>query len=125
MDDKVTAYIDRQPSPQREICNTLRGIIRETFPDIFEQMKLGVPYYDNDFYILALKDHVNLGISLKNLTVQQISQLQGGGKTMRCLLFTTPDDIDEAKISEPLKSAKVVAWNYITLFRESLKNLRP
>ena len=103
MNSEVTAYINKQVSPQREICEKLRDIIYEIFPKISEQMKLGVPWYEDKFYIVALKNHVNLGFALKDLTPLQKSQLQGGGKIMKHLSFKNMIDIDKEKIHELLK----------------------
>jgi len=61
MDEDVNKYTEKQKSPQKEIIQELRKIILETFPDINEEMKLGVPWYEDKYYIVALKDHVNLG----------------------------------------------------------------
>ena len=74
MNEKVDEYIKKQKSPQKEICQKLRTIILKTYPGINEEMKVGVPCYGSSkedycgkFYIAALKDHVNLGFSLKGL----------------------------------------------------------
>ena len=67
MDKRVEKYIEKQKSPQKEIVKKLRKIILETFPNIKEELKLGVPWYEEQYYIVALKDHVNLGFSLKGL----------------------------------------------------------
>jgi hypothetical protein len=51
MDKKVDEYIEKQTSPQREICKKLRQIIFKTFPEgIKEEMKWGVPAYGNGKY---------------------------------------------------------------------------
>ncbi len=69
MASNVDLYFSKQKSPQKEICLQLRNIILETFPDIEEVMKWGVPAYaEGLFYIVALRDHVNLGFSIKNLS---------------------------------------------------------
>jgi len=67
MDKRVEKYIEKQKSPQKEIVKKLRKIILETFPNIKEELQLGVPWYEEQYYIVALKDHVNLGFSLKGL----------------------------------------------------------
>ena len=59
----VDEYIEKQKSPQKEICQKLRQIILNSYPDILEEMKYGVPYYGDKYYIVALKTHVNLGFS--------------------------------------------------------------
>ena len=61
MNKEVEEYIEKQKSPQKEICKKLRKIILKTFPDIKEEMKLGVPWYEGKYYIVALKTYVNLG----------------------------------------------------------------
>ncbi len=51
MDVKVKAYIEKQKSPQQEICLKLREIILKTFPDTKEEMKWGVPTFSNGSFI--------------------------------------------------------------------------
>ncbi len=103
MDTKVEEYIEKQNSPQKKICQKLREIILNTFPDIKEEMKYGVPYYGNRYYIVTLKNHVNLGFSIKDLTKKEISLLEGSGKTTRHLKVDSFNDINEGKIIKLLK----------------------
>jgi hypothetical protein len=77
MDEKVDEYIERQDSPFKEICARLRKIILKTFPGIREEMKMGVPWYEHKFYIVALRDHVNLGFSLKGLSNKEVALFEG------------------------------------------------
>ena len=106
MNKEVDDYIEKQKSPQKEICNKLRKIILETLPDIKEEMKLGVPWYEGKYYIVALKDHVNLGFSLKGLSEKEVKSFEGGGKTMRHIKIRSLNEIDEEKIAELLKVVK-------------------
>ncbi len=70
-------------------------------------MKWGVPAFCNGkFYIVALKDHVNLGFSLKGLSKEEVAPFQGSGKTMRHLRITYLEDTDEDKIVKLLKVVK-------------------
>lgn len=69
-------------------------------------MKLGVPWYEGKFYIVALKTHVNLGFSLKGLTEDEIRLFQGSGKTMKHIEIHSLDEIDEKKIIKLLKVVK-------------------
>jgi putative endonuclease len=104
MDIKVQEYIEKQKSPQKEICLKLREIILKTFPDVSEGMKWGVPTYGGGtFYIGAMKNQVNLGFSIAGMTEKQIALLQGSGKTMRIIQAATLADIDEKKIVKLLK----------------------
>ena len=102
----VKEYIGKQKSPQKEISQKLREIILKTFPNIIEEMKYGVPYYGDKYYIVALKSHVNLGFSIKNLTKQEITLFEGSGKTTRHIKFNTLEDIDEKQIVKLLKIVK-------------------
>jgi hypothetical protein len=103
MDEKVSQYIEAQNSPQKEICRSLREIILKTFPSIKEEMKWGVPNYGNLYYFVALKTHVNLGFSIKNLNKDEIRLLEGTGKTMRHIKIKNVEDIDKQRIVKLLK----------------------
>ncbi len=104
MDKKVQQYIDMQKSPQKEICLELRQLILDTFSGIEEEMKWDVPAYGNGkYYIVALKDHVNLGFSLKGLTKADYDLFDGGGKTMKHIKISSIKDIDRKRIAGLLK----------------------
>ena len=106
MNIKVKEYIEKQKSPQKEICQKLRETIMNTFPDIKEEMKYGVPYYGNKYYIVALKTHVNLGFSIKGLTEEEIALFEGSGKTTKHIKINTLEDIEENMIIKLLKMVK-------------------
>lgn len=106
MDIIVTDYIEKQKSPHKEICQKLRGIILNTFPNIIEEMKYGVPYYGDKYYIVALKSHVNLGFSITDLTKDEIALFEGSGKTTRHIKINTLEEIDEKKVIRLLKIVK-------------------
>ena len=103
MNDSVKAYIEKQASPKREIVQKLRDIIVETFPDIKEEFKNGVPWYEGKFYIGAMKNQVNLGFSIMGLSKDEVALLEGGGKTMRHVKIHTLEDIEEKEITKLLK----------------------
>ncbi len=103
MNKKVDEYIEKQKSPQKEICKRLRKIILKTFPDIKEEMKMGVPWYEGKYYIVALKDHVNLGVSVKGMTKKQKELFEGGGRYMQHIKIYALNEIDEKKIVGLLK----------------------
>jgi hypothetical protein len=103
MSNRIDDYINKQGSPQREICQSLRKLILKTFPDAREEMKWGVPAFaDGKFYIVALKDHVNLGFAIKGLTREDIALFDGGGKTTKHIQINKTD-MDENRIVELLK----------------------
>ena len=110
MDSKVGEYIEKQKSPQKEICQKLREIILKALPEINEEMWAGVPCYGRTkedycgkYYIVALKDHVNLGFSLKGLSKEEQELFEGSGKTMKHIKVYSLKDIDENKIVKLLK----------------------
>jgi hypothetical protein len=106
MDEGVQNYIEKQKSPQKEILQKLREIIVKNFPGINEQMKWGVPWYEGKYYIVALKDHVNLGFSLKGLSKEGEGLFEGSGKTMKHIKFYSLNDIDDGKIASLLNVVK-------------------
>ncbi len=106
MNAEVEKYIKKQKSPQREICSRLREIILKTFPKIEEEMWAGVPFYDHRYYIVALKDHVNMGFAITGLPKEEIALFEGNGKTMRHIKFFSVDDIDEKRIVKLMKISK-------------------
>jgi hypothetical protein len=102
--NKVEEYINKQPSPQKEVCRALRILINKTFPTAKEEMKWGVPAFaDGNYYIVALKDHVNLGFTLNGLTKEDEKLFDGGGKTMKHIEVASVDGINEKRIVELLK----------------------
>jgi hypothetical protein len=100
---QVEKYIEHQKPPQREIVQRLRSIILKTFPDIKEEFKMGVPWYDGKFYVVALKDHVNLGFSVKGLSEQEQALFEGKGAMMRHVKFYSLEDVNEAKVIKLLR----------------------
>jgi len=82
----------------------LREIIFKTIPNVKEEMKWGVPTYaDGKYYIIALKDHVNLGFSLKGLSREEQKLLEGSGKTMKHIKIRSLKEIEEKRIAELLE----------------------
>lgn len=99
MDLKVDDYIKKQKAPQKEICKKLRELIFFTIPNVSEIMKWGVPTYaDGKYYIVALKDHVNLGFSIKELSKKEQRYFEGSGKTMKHITINSLEEIQEEKI---------------------------
>ena len=104
MNSKVDEYIDKQKSPQKKICESLRQLIHNTLPGATEEMKWGVPAFSGGkFYIVALKDHVNIGFSVESLTDEEISLFDGGGKTTKHIQVKDPAEIDSERISSLIK----------------------
>ena len=103
MSTEVEKYFEKQKSPQREIVQKLNTIIFETLPEIKEKLWMGVPWYGERFYVVALKDHVNLGFSVKGLTEQEMALFEGKGKMMRHIKFYSLEDVNEVRIAKLLR----------------------
>jgi hypothetical protein len=102
----VDQYIQKQPSPQKEILKQLRKLILKTVPGIHEEMKMGVPWYEGKFYLVGLKDHVNLGFAFNQLLKKHQKELEGKGQYMRHIKFYSPKDIDQKKLITLMKATK-------------------
>lgn len=102
MSKEVEEYIEKQKSPQKEICKRLRKLILKAFPKIDEKMKMGVPWYGK-YYIVGLKDSVNLGFSVKGLSKKDKNNFQGEGTYMRHLKFKETKEVDEKNLIKLLK----------------------
>lgn len=75
--------------------------------DVKEEMKWGVPSYDNGkYYFVSLKSHVNLGFSLKGLSKEEIVLFEGSGKTMKYIKIYSLEEMDEKKIMKLLRLIK-------------------
>lgn len=112
MNKQVAEYIKRQKSPQKEICRKLRTIIVNTFPRIEERMWVGVPWFGTRYYIVALKDHVNMGFAITGLPKKELDMFEGRGKTMRHIKIFSPANINEKQIVKLLKIAKKAKCSY-------------
>lgn len=100
---EIGDYIEKQKAPQRALIQRLRDIVLKTLPDIKEEIKMGVPWYEGKYYIVALKDHVNVGFSVKGLSEQEMALFEGKGKMMRHLKFYSLEDVDETRVVKLLR----------------------
>ena len=96
-------YIKKQESPQKEILSILRVLILKTLPIIKEEMKMGVPWYEEKFYLVSLRDHVNLGFAVKGLSKSEMALFEGKGKIMRHRKFYGINSIREEEIVKLLE----------------------
>ncbi len=107
MDPKIADYINKQKSPQKEICLALRKILLKVFPKIKEEMEWGVPVYDGGrYYIGAVRHGVNFGFAISGLNKEEVGRFEGSGKTMRQIKVESLKDIDEKKLAELIKLVK-------------------
>ena len=100
----VDEYIDALESPQREIAQKLRSIILETDSKLSEQIKWNAPVYSlnrNICSIIAHKQHVNLQL-FQGASIKDAKQLEGTGKDMRHIKFSTATEIKKTDIQRYL-----------------------
>jgi len=102
----VNNYIAKQQSPHKEILHRLRKLILKTVPGIAEEMKMGVPWYECKFYLVSLKDHVNMGFAYNTMLDKFQNELEGKGKYMRHIKFFAVNDIDEKILTKLIKATK-------------------
>lgn len=100
---KVTAYIAAQPSPQREICQSLRDLIRTTFPQLREEFKWNFPLYyhaaQRICLISAFKHHVTVELFYGVLLDDVCGRITGAGKRTRHIKITSLEEIDAPILS--------------------------
>ena len=99
---KVDEYINKFDGEKKKILKKLRNIILKTRPKLKEEVKMGVPWYGGLFYLVGLKDHVNMGLCFGGLKKYE-KELEGKGKYMRHIKFFSTKDIDEKKLVKLIK----------------------
>jgi len=104
MDAQVTAYIDKQQSPQKEILQKVRKIFQKTLPNCEEKMMWGVvTYAGGKFYLAAMKQRVHVGFAITGLNEEEVRYFEGTGKTMRHIKIPTVEEIDEPALVKLIK----------------------
>jgi hypothetical protein len=99
VDKQVNTYIEKQKSPQKEILQEIRRIFHETLTSPEEKMRWGAPTFaGGKFYIVGLKNHVNVGFAINGLSKNEVQMFEGTGKTMRHIKIHSLEDIDEEKL---------------------------
>ena len=99
MDKKIEEYIDKQPSPQKEIILKVRDIFTKTLRNYNEKFAWGVMVYaGGKFYIAAMKNRVHVGFAITGLNKEEIDMFEGSGKTMRHIKIHSLEDIKEERL---------------------------
>jgi hypothetical protein len=113
LDKKVSEYIEKQKSMQKEIILKVRKIFKKTLPNYEEISAWGViAISDGKFYIAAMKNRVHVGFAINGLSNEEIGLFEGSGKTMRHIKIHSMDELYEKKLVELIelvdKKAKCV-----------------
>jgi len=95
---KVTEYIASLPSPQKEICQSLRELILENFPQMREEFKWNYPayYYNGKRICLAsgFKEHVTVELFYGARLQDAQGRIVGVGKNTRHMKLKSVKEID-------------------------------
>jgi hypothetical protein len=104
MNDEIKKYIDKQKTPQKDLLERVRKIFLKAIPNCDEKMAWGViTFAEKKFYLAAFKERVHVGFAINGLNKEEISQFEGGGKTMKHIKIQTLQDIDEKKLTKLIK----------------------
>ncbi len=99
MDSQIEAYINKQKSPQKEILQAVRNIIRETLPNSKEEMRWGaITFASGKFYVAAMKNRVHVGFAITGLNSDELALFEGNGKTMRHIKIPAIESIDKSSL---------------------------
>jgi hypothetical protein len=95
---KATAYIASLPSPQKEICQALRHLILDTFPQMREEFKWNYPAYyhlrKRICLVSSFKAHVTLELFYGAHLHDTQGRIVGEGKNTRHLKLKSLSGID-------------------------------
>ena len=96
--EKATKYITSQPSPQKEICQSLRELILTNFPQMTEEFKWNYPayYYKGKRICLAsaFKQHVTLELFYGAHLQDAQRWIAGVGKNTRHIKIKSLEEMD-------------------------------
>ena len=106
MNNYFEKYIKKQKLSQKKNCLKLCEVIVKTFPKFEERIWVDMPFYGSRYYIVALKNHVNMGFAINGLSQNEINIFEGKGKRMRRIKIYTLEDIDEKQIVKLLNVSK-------------------
>jgi hypothetical protein len=104
----VAEYIDGLDDWRAEAVSTLHRLIMEVAPDAKASIKWARPVYEYNgalCYVVAFKNHVNLGFSRGVDLPDDAGILEGSGKQMRHVKVTSVEDIREDVLAELIRAA--------------------
>jgi hypothetical protein len=109
LNEKATEYIASLPSPQREICQSLRELILENFPQIREEFKHNYPaYYYEGKRICStggFKRHANLELDYGAHLDDPQGRVVGVGKNIRHIKIRSLEEVDRDYFSDLLQQS--------------------
>lgn len=107
--ERVTQYIAALPSPQKEICESLRELILGHFPELREEFKYNYPayYYERKRIcsIGGFKRHANLELDYGAHLRDPVGRVEGIGKNIRHIKIRSLDEVDTDYFVDLLKQS--------------------
>lgn len=64
---------------------------------------MGIPWYEDKYYIVALKNHINLSFSMEDLSEEEMTLFEGKGKVMKHIKFYSLVGVDETRVVKLLQ----------------------
>ena len=104
----VEAYIAGLDDWRGEVVSEVRNLILEVDPDANESIKWSRPVYEDNgslAYIMAFKNHVNVGFARGVELTDAADVLEGTGKEMRHVKLTGPEDVRHDVLRDLLRQA--------------------
>ena len=104
----VEAYIAGLDDWRGEVVSEVRNLILEVGPDANESIKWSRPVYEDNgslAYIMAFKNHVNVGFARGVELTDAADVLEGTGKEMRHVKLTGPEDVWHDVLRDLLRQA--------------------
>ncbi len=108
MNEQVTQYINEAPEEHKQIMHELRQLLHEAVSQVEESFKWSRPIFSTHTsfaYLLANKNHVNLGFNDASKLNDPKGLLEGTGKDMRHIKIKKVADIDRELMVEWFKAA--------------------
>ncbi len=106
-------YLAKLSPPFQDLMSHLRTLIITEFPSVKERVMQEGLWYERPqgvFYLAKIGDHINLGVSIKGLSQDQIELFEGTGKTQRHLKNFPGKEINDAEILQKLQ----IVWDHAT-----------
>ena len=104
----LAEYVDGLGDWRAEAVLTLHRLVKEVAPDAKESIKWARPVYEVNgplCYIIAFKNHVNLGFSRGVDLPDEAGILEGSGKQMRHIKVKGIEAIDEDTVKDLIRAA--------------------
>jgi hypothetical protein len=107
-------YFGAQAGAARDVLDALRSLVKASLPKATEGFKWGVPVYFDPAgyplcYLVALRDHVNLGFLSGAHLDDPKGLLEGTGEQGRHIKIYDPGDIRKTAFKDLLRGAARVA----------------